>query len=153
MSDPESLIKSHNLFPQFTTSKRSVFNLIIYSFLSGKPNIDNSLRVSKNITRFVKGSTKWEQVWITPAEQNYQVYFGPALAAAELNSHSSSMDNKTQFSLTIKLLSELSVTNWTRPRHLGWFLSNKSSAESAALIQVAKWGRSFSHRESWHYFI
>lgn len=58
MSDPDSVIKSHNLFPQFTTSKRSVLNLIIYSFPSGRPNIVNSLRVSKNIRRFIKGSSK-----------------------------------------------------------------------------------------------
>lgn len=42
MSDPEVLIKGHDLFPQFTTSKRKVFNLLVCSFPSSRPNTGSS---------------------------------------------------------------------------------------------------------------
>lgn len=57
MSDPDGLIRSHDLFPQFTTSGRSIFYLLVCSFPRSRPNIGNGPRISKNIATFTKGSS------------------------------------------------------------------------------------------------
>lgn len=59
LSNLNSLIGSYNMFLYFVVLKRDIFNLLVYSYLSGRLNslvIDNSLRINKIIIRFFKGS-------------------------------------------------------------------------------------------------